>query len=185
LVVITISGPHGAGKSTIAKALAKYFGFRYLSAGEVFRKMAKEYNMSIIEFTEYVSKHPEIDLEIDRRTMEEAKKGNIVIDAQLGFVFSKHPNTINILVIASKEDRVKRVMEREGVSYEEALKDVEIRDANEKERFKKLYNVELWNIYDFHVILNTSKLSKEESIKIAIEICKVLIQSMKEGEKNG
>ena len=66
MVVITISGPHGAGKSTIAKALAKHFGFRYLSAGEVFRKMAREYGMNIIEFTEYVSKHPEIDFEIDR-----------------------------------------------------------------------------------------------------------------------
>jgi len=84
-------------------------------------------------------------------------------------------NPISILVIASKEDRIKRIMEREKVPYEVAKKDIEIRDNIEKERFKRLYGVELWNLNDFHFVINTSKLTKEESIKIAISICRVLL----------
>jgi len=175
LVIIAISGPHGAGKSTIAKALAKEFSLRYVSAGEIFRKKAKEYGLNIIEFSKYVAEHPEIDLEIDNEMRKEALKGNVVLDSQLAYWMVRDYNPISILVIASKEDRIKRIMEREKVPYEVAKKDIEIRDNIEKERFKRLYGVELWNLNDFHFVINTSKLTKEESIKIAISICRVLL----------
>ena len=171
-MIIAISGPHGSGKSTIAKAIAKHFNLRYISAGELFRAMAKEKGMSIVEFTKYVNNNPEIDKEIDRRTEIEAAKGNVVIDAQLGYWFARKYNPLSILVIAKLEDRAKRVSEREGISYEEALRELKIRDENEKERFKKLYNIDLWDIYDFHFIINTSKISKEKSIEIVKEVCK-------------
>jgi len=171
-LIIAISGPHGSGKSTIAKAIAKEFGLRYISAGELFRAMAKERGMSLVDFTKYVENHPSIDEEIDKRTVEEAAKGNVVIDAQLGYWFARKYNPLCILVIADKGVRAKRVSERENVSIEEALKEIEIRDHNEKERFKRLYNVDLWNIYDFHFVINTSKISKEKTIEIVKEIVK-------------
>ena len=42
LAVVAIGGPHGSGKSSIAKKIANEFNMTYLSAGEVFRKLAKE-----------------------------------------------------------------------------------------------------------------------------------------------
>ena len=171
-MIITISGPHGSGKTTIAKEIARVFNLRYISAGEIFRKMAKERGMDIIEFTKYVTEHPEVDYEIDERTKKEAAKGNVVIDAQLGYWFAREHNPLNILVIAKKEDRAKRVSEREGISVEEALKEIETRDKNEKERFKRLYKLDLWNIEDFHLVINTSKISKEKAIEIVIDFVK-------------
>ena len=171
-MIITISGPHGSGKSTIAKALAEYFNLRYVSAGALFRSMAKERGMDIIEFTKFAENNSEVDYEIDRRTKAEAAKGNVVIDAQLGYWFAKEYNPLSILVIADLHDRTKRVSEREGISYEEALKEIKIRDQNERERFKRLYNVDLWNIKDFHFVINTSKISKEKGIEIVKEVCK-------------
>ena len=44
LAVVAIGGPHGSGKSSIAKKIANEFNMNYLSAGEVFRKLAKEKN---------------------------------------------------------------------------------------------------------------------------------------------
>ncbi|NLM97487.1 MAG: deoxynucleoside kinase, partial [Halanaerobiaceae bacterium] len=35
--VIAIDGPAGAGKSTVAKLLAKKLGFRYLDTGAMYR----------------------------------------------------------------------------------------------------------------------------------------------------
>ena len=40
-LVVTISGLHGSGKSTYAKALAEEFRLRYVSAGQLFRDIAK------------------------------------------------------------------------------------------------------------------------------------------------
>ena len=37
---IAIDGPAGAGKSTIAKALAKELGFRYVDTGAIYRTVA-------------------------------------------------------------------------------------------------------------------------------------------------
>ena len=36
MVVITISGPHGAGKSTYAKAIADALNLKYVSSGQTF-----------------------------------------------------------------------------------------------------------------------------------------------------
>ena len=39
-MIITIDGPAGAGKSTVAKALARRLGFRYLDTGAMYRAVA-------------------------------------------------------------------------------------------------------------------------------------------------
>lgn len=39
-IVVTIDGPAGAGKSTVAKALAKQLGWRYLDTGALYRAAA-------------------------------------------------------------------------------------------------------------------------------------------------
>jgi cytidylate kinase len=39
-VIIAIDGPAGAGKSTVAKALASRLGFRYLDSGAMYRSVA-------------------------------------------------------------------------------------------------------------------------------------------------
>jgi len=39
-VIITIDGPAGAGKSTVARALARWLGFRYLDTGAMYRAVA-------------------------------------------------------------------------------------------------------------------------------------------------
>lgn len=181
MTLIAISGPHGSGKSTLAKALAEKLNLRYLSAGTIFRKLAREYNMSIIEFTYHVAKHPEIDMLIDQSMREEAKKGNAVLDSQLAYWMVKDLNPIKILVTAEKKDRIIRLMEREKLSYEAAKKEIEIREEEEKKRFKSLYGVDLWNPDDFHIVINTSKLTKKESLKLIICMCKELVD-LRKGE---
>ncbi len=39
-MIITIDGPAGVGKGTIAKAISKSFGFRYLDSGAMYRALA-------------------------------------------------------------------------------------------------------------------------------------------------
>ena len=39
-MVIAIDGPAGAGKSTVARALARLLGFRYLDSGAMYRSVA-------------------------------------------------------------------------------------------------------------------------------------------------
>ncbi|OYT63441.1 cytidylate kinase, partial [Methanosarcinales archaeon ex4484_138] len=59
---ITISGLPGSGTSTIAGMLADHMGLNLVSAGETFRRLAAEYNMSLEEFGVLAERDPEIDM---------------------------------------------------------------------------------------------------------------------------
>ena len=84
--IISISGDLASGKGTVSEILMKKLGHGIYKNGDYFRKLAKEHNMTLQEFGEYVSTHPEIDIEIE----ESAKKyalnhDNFIIDARLGW----------------------------------------------------------------------------------------------------
>lgn len=180
MVVITVSGPHGSGKSTIAREIAKRLGLRYVSAGEIFRRLAREMGMDVVEFSKYVEKHPEIDKMIDEKMAEEAKRGNVVLDSLLAFHFAREANPINILVTADKLVRAERIAKRDGKTFEEALREIEERERSERERFKRLYGIELWRVEDFDIVINTTRIDKETAIRLAVEVCKILL----EGERH-
>ncbi|MCR8432952.1 MAG: cytidylate kinase family protein [Crenarchaeota archaeon] len=188
-IVILFSGPHASGKTTVAKAISEKLGLRYFSTGELFRKKAKELGMSLIEFTKYVDEHPEVDYEIDSIAKEEIKKGDVVLDSQLAYFFAKEINDpdiikISIMLHAPLKTRIERLMERENLTYDEAAKELSVREKREYTRFKRLYNVDLWRPDDFDVIVNTSNMDKNSVIDLCLAIVEKLIKCREEpGEK--
>jgi cytidylate kinase len=171
VVTIAISGLHGAGKTTAAKALSEKFGLRYVSAGTVFRQMAKEQGMSLDEFSRHVEEHPEIDQEIDRRSADEAKSDNVLIDARLAGWMAEGAD-LKILLAASLEARIRRIAKRENRSLEEVRKETLAREQSEAKRYKKLYGIDVDDYSVFDLVLNTENLSEEEMVqvlKLAVE----------------
>jgi cytidylate kinase len=160
-MIITISGFHGTGKTTVAKQIADHFKLGYIAAGDVFRQMAKEKKMTLKELSVYVEQNPQIDREIDERTVTEAKKGNIVLDALLAAWMTKNISDINILLITDEEIRLNRIVQRENLPYEAVKEETLSRETSEIMRFKKLYNIDLndYSIYD--IVLNTGLWSQE------------------------
>ena len=68
---ITIGGLHGTGKSSLADRLAKHFQMRRVSAGVIFRGLAKERGMSLEKFSKFAEGNEEIDRELDARQRQE------------------------------------------------------------------------------------------------------------------
>ena len=172
LAVVAIGGPHGSGKSSIAKKIANEFNMTYLSAGEVFRKLAKEKNYTIEEFTNYALTDSEIDKEIDNRTAELSKQSNTVVDAQLAAYFTPKNSVLKICITASPEIRYERISKRQQISLEEAKNETIIREEVENQRFKELYkiNVNDLNVYD--AVINTDRLSIQQTFNYTKAIVK-------------
>ncbi|MFX1601030.1 MAG: (d)CMP kinase, partial [Promethearchaeota archaeon] len=121
-MIIVISGLHGTGKSIIGKLIAERLGVQYYSTGQAFRDLAHEMNMTLEEFTKYVEKNPKVDQKLDNKIIEIARKGNIIIDSQLGGYILKSIADFKILLTCPLEIRVKRMSERDNTNYEKKLK---------------------------------------------------------------
>lgn len=165
MVVIAISGLHGAGKTTAARALARKFGLKYVSAGTVFRQMAKERGMTLGKFSQYVERHPGIDRQIDRRTANVAKKDGVLIDARLSGWMAKGAD-ISILLTAPLGLRVKRIARRERRRYKDVLAETERRERSEAKRFKRLYGIDVNDCSVFDLTLNTERWSVKEMNRV-------------------
>ena len=64
--VVTIDGPAGAGKSTVARELAKRLGFRLVDTGAMYRALA----LRVKEAGLAVEEGPELQVLLDRTTVE-------------------------------------------------------------------------------------------------------------------
>lgn len=168
-MILTISGLHGTGKTTVGKLIAEKLGIRYYSTGQAFRDLAKEMNLSLEEFTNHVESNPDIDKKLDQRIIEIAQEDNIIIDSQLSAYILESIADFKILLTCPLEIRVKRMADRDSASYGIQLKETLIREKSELERFNRLYNIDLddsekiTQLYD--LIINTENMTIDEIVE--------------------
>ncbi|MBS7655355.1 AAA family ATPase [Candidatus Bathyarchaeota archaeon] len=170
-MIIAIGGLHGTGKSTCAKALAKKFNLKYVSAGEMFRKIAYEKGVSIEELSRLSEVDKSIDLAIDEEVKKTAEEGDVVLEGQLTPWFIKN-KALKIYVAASKKERILRISKRDCLTLEEAEKETLNREASERKRYKEYYGINIEDLSIYDLIIDTGLFSKDETIKILEKIVK-------------
>lgn len=174
-MIITISGNIGSGKTTVAKAISQRFNLRHISAGEVFRALAREKGMSLEHFSKYAEKNPEVDRIVDAEQVRLAEKGNCVVDGRLSAFLIKRAD-LKIWLKASLDVRARRVAAREGISYEEALKRTKLREESEKKRYMEIYNIDIDNLEPYDVVLNTELWDAEATVEIISNMVSLLLR---------
>ena len=61
-MIITIGGLAGTGTTTTAEGLSEKLDIPYISAGFVFREMAAERGMTVLEFSEFAEGNDDIEI---------------------------------------------------------------------------------------------------------------------------
>ena len=142
-LTITLSGFHGTGKSTYARIIAKNFNLRHVSAGGLFRQIAKEKGLSISELSQLSSQTHDIDQLIDERTKEEALQRNVILDGLLAGWMAGDVADLKISLTAPDNMRFRRIARRERISYSEARHATLYRERLERRRFKRVYGINI------------------------------------------
>ena len=87
-MIITIGGLAGSGTSTTSRILSEKTGIPVVSAGDIFRQMAQERGMGILEFSKFAEGNIKIDQEIDHRQAELARQADdLIVEGRLSAYF--------------------------------------------------------------------------------------------------
>lgn len=175
--IITVSGRIGAGSTSLAKSLAKLFGWKHLEGGEIFWEAVRK-KMGLDP--KDTNLRPD---EEDRLFDEQLKKilredRDIVLETKLaGFNASGIDGIFKILVICEDkagEDqtaiRIDRLVNREHISVDDAKVEVVEREKNDLEKWRHIYaegDTE-WVYYNpkyYDLVINTFDHNAEESVK--------------------
>ena len=121
-MIITIGGLAGTGTTTTAELLSKKLDIPYISAGFVFREMAAERGMSVLEFSEFAEGNDDIDKEIDKRQALKAKEAdNLIIEGRLSAFFVDNADLKNLVkknggIVIRDNDNMSNVLSYQGLN---------------------------------------------------------------------
>ncbi len=199
-LVIILGGPGGSGRSTIAEGLAEKLNLRRIYGGGIQRQICLEVGYGDIDkfsgklkfneekfgkyLSEYVPKHPEIDLKIDTKLFEASYEGGVIIESMNFAPIIKRLNLpyIKIWITAEEKERARRICEREQkfgniFSIDEMIEITKKRNETDKKRYNSIYGCDIFdfeNIYDF--VFDTTDVPKENMVSEMIKIIEKLIQ---------
>lgn len=158
---ITITGSLGSGKSAVSSILKEILQLEVESVGSMLRKMAQNYGMSTNEFNKYMESHPEVDYELDEFVRKEGLKMTPkIFDSRLAWHFI--PQSFKVFLYVKDDIAAKRVFndtKRVNEKYEtesDTLFHIIERRKSEVFRYKKQYDLELEDLYNYDLVIDTS-----------------------------
>ena len=152
---ITICGLAGTGTTSLGKELAGKLGYAFISAGELFRKKAKEDGISLAELEERAKADERYDRDLDQR-MQVFGRTHICFVVEGRLAWRNIPDSIKILLVCEDEIRIQRVARRDMIPFEQAQRETRHREALIQERYACLYGiVDLTERSQFDITIST------------------------------
>jgi cytidylate kinase len=159
-MLITISGPAGSGKSTIAAGLAERLGYDHVSGGDIFRKLAAERELTPLELNKLAEEDDTIDRDLDRRQRDlAATSDDLVLESRLaGWMAGDHAD-FRIWLDAPLDVRVARIADRENKPTDTARHETVERADSEALRYREYYDIDIDALHIYDLALNTARFS--------------------------
>mgnify|MGYP006272131819 FL=1 len=168
-IIVTVDGPSGSGKGTLAEEIADRLGIKHFSAGDVFRSIAEDRGITHVELAEKADK--QVDLEVDRRTLQRALKESCVVEGRLPSWVLGDYSDLKIFLTADEEERARRVAGRENIDKETALEEeIRQRDRENSRRYEDYYGIDTSRTEIYDVIFDNTELNPNEQNQLVDKI---------------
>lgn len=181
-MIISISGAAGSGKSTIAKMLAEKLGWPRYYIGELRREKAKSMGLTLEEYNKFGENNPSTDLEVDEYQKDLAKKeDNFIIEGRTSWYFI--PESLKIYFDVDEKVGAERIFSdlkknnkrNEGAqlnNYKDVIKSLKERKRSDIKRYKKYYNIDVFNKNNYDYVIDATNLSINEVFQRAYKLIK-------------
>tara|TARA_B100001564_G_C20653299_1_gene677935 strand:- start:1050 stop:1607 length:558 start_codon:yes stop_codon:yes gene_type:complete len=142
---ITISGHPGSGTSTLVDSICKVKGWSSLNGGQIFREEAKNRGMTLAEFGDLCANDFSVDKSLDEilKSNMQNPEGPDVMESRLSGWWAHLLNLdcFRIWLDVNEEVRALRVVNREGITLEEALLNNRKRSEIDLARYQEMYGL--------------------------------------------
>lgn len=179
--IITVSGRIGAGSTSLGNHLAKILGWKHIEGGEIFWEAVRR-KMHLAEKDTNLRPDEE-DVLFDTQLKHILQEDHhIVLETKLaGFIAKDIKDIFRVVVVCENEEgkdqpeiRIDRLVNREGISVEDAKIEVIEREKNDLTKWRKLYahNNQEWVYWDkdyYNLIVNTYSHNQEESLAMVLK----------------
>lgn len=171
-MIITIGGLAGSGTTTASKILSEKMEVPYISAGDIFRQMAAEHHMDVLEFSKFAEEHLDIDKEIDQRQGQIARESeDLIVEGRLSAYFVEAD--LKVSFIAPLDVRAERISLRENKTLNLVKKEISERGKSEAKRYLEIHGIDVGNMDIYDLIINTNSFNAKSIAEIIIGAVKV------------
>ncbi|RJU99968.1 MAG: hypothetical protein DWC06_07780 [Candidatus Poseidoniales archaeon] len=174
LVRITISGHPGSGTSTLVSGICEAKGWSSLNGGEIFRQEAKSRGLSLSEFGDLCKNDFSVDKSLDEilKSNMSDPNGPDVMESRLSgwWAHLLELDCKRLWVEVNEEIRAQRVVDREGISLEQAISNNRERSKIDLERYMEMYGLNPEDNTPYTHVIDASALTKQEVLSEALKI---------------
>lgn len=180
---ITISGPPGSGKTTVCGKLSETLGLKAVVFGQVFRQLAAEKGLTLVELGKLAEQDPQIDADIDAKIVETARNSpDIILESRLSaYMLTRNGiPALRVFLEASPEVRFARIGIREEKELQHAIEETNARQASEAKRYKMYYDIDINDLSVYDLIINTDNLTPDEVLQKILDAVRVRTMLVKD-----
>ncbi len=181
-MIISLSGAPGSGKSTIAQMLADKLNWPHYNIGGLRREAAKKRGMTLAEYNKLGETGQDTDQEADYFQRDLGKtEDNFVIEGRASWYFI--PHSLKIYLYVNLEEGAKRIFsnlqrkndrneDKNLNSWQDVVKSNKIRQESDKIRYRKHYDIDVYDPKNYDFYLDTTKLTPDQVFQTVYDYVK-------------
>jgi cytidylate kinase len=175
---IIVSGMPAVGKTTVSRIVADGLGLKMVGGGDVLKEMAVEEGYRPggedwwdtdegIKFLDERKRTPDFDKLVDKRLIDKAAKGDVVITSYPVPWLSK--KGLKVWLSGSVDSRAKRMAKRDHMSERRCKRVLAVRDVENHKLYKKIYSIEFGkDLSPFDLVVDTDSIDESRVAEIIL-----------------